>query len=220
MTDIEQSTTTTDITDQVGTAGATVKSGIISSLKGIEEIEAEIVTLVRKTVSGTIKTVRSESDMQLASIDRSAVGDVKPGGSLIADHDVAAAIIACQIGAAGDSQGRARAIHNHLSIGIAATADCQGCSVAGAAITLRIDQNIAAALDDKPALIGRVVRDTTGIAAACYLEPRLIAGHIHPGVIGNRQDTLAALANIKAGAAHLPEVIDRVRSADLRNVQR
>ena len=35
----------------IGKAGTAVKEGVVSSLKGINEIEAEIVSLVRNTVS-------------------------------------------------------------------------------------------------------------------------------------------------------------------------
>jgi hypothetical protein len=36
-------------------AGTTMKEGIVNSLKGINEIEAEIVTLARNTVSQTLR---------------------------------------------------------------------------------------------------------------------------------------------------------------------
>jgi hypothetical protein len=39
----------------IGKAGTEVKEGISSSLKGINEIEAEIVSLVRNTVSNTLR---------------------------------------------------------------------------------------------------------------------------------------------------------------------
>ena len=39
------------IGENIGKTGTTVKDGIVGSLKGINEIEAEIVTLVRDTVS-------------------------------------------------------------------------------------------------------------------------------------------------------------------------
>ncbi len=41
--------------DRIGKAGIAVKEGIISSLQGINEIEAEIVSLVRNTVSNTLR---------------------------------------------------------------------------------------------------------------------------------------------------------------------
>jgi hypothetical protein len=43
------------IKEDVGKAGASVKAGIISGLKGINEIEAEIVSLVRNTVSNAFR---------------------------------------------------------------------------------------------------------------------------------------------------------------------
>ncbi len=39
----------------MGEAGTAVKEGVVSSLKGINEIEAEIVSLVRNTVSNTLR---------------------------------------------------------------------------------------------------------------------------------------------------------------------
>ena len=39
----------------IGKTGTAVKEGIISSLKGLNEIEAEIVSLVRNTVSNTLR---------------------------------------------------------------------------------------------------------------------------------------------------------------------
>ena len=39
------------ISESIGKAGTTVKDGIVSSLKGINEIEAEIVSLVLSYVS-------------------------------------------------------------------------------------------------------------------------------------------------------------------------
>jgi hypothetical protein len=44
------------IEETIGSAGTAVKKGIIGALKGLNEIEAEIVTLVRKTVSDAFKT--------------------------------------------------------------------------------------------------------------------------------------------------------------------
>lgn len=43
----------------IGKAGTTVKDGIVGSLKGLNEIEAEIVTLVRSTVSSTLQVTGS-----------------------------------------------------------------------------------------------------------------------------------------------------------------
>ncbi len=39
---------------EIGKAGGTVKAGIVNSLRGVDDIEAEIVTLVRHTVSNTL----------------------------------------------------------------------------------------------------------------------------------------------------------------------
>src|SRR5208337_1859772 len=46
-------------TEAIGKAGYAVKEGIISSLKGINEIEGEIVSLVRNTVSNTLRSTGS-----------------------------------------------------------------------------------------------------------------------------------------------------------------
>jgi len=43
------------VAESIGRAGLQVKEGIIGSLKGINEIEAEIVGLVRNTVSVALK---------------------------------------------------------------------------------------------------------------------------------------------------------------------
>ena len=45
--------------ERIGKAGSTVKEGIVGSLKGINEIEAEIVSLVRNTVSNTLQATGS-----------------------------------------------------------------------------------------------------------------------------------------------------------------
>ena len=55
MTRDTEPTGTTNIGEELGKAGTTVKEGVVSSLKGINEIEAEIVTTVRNTVSTTLK---------------------------------------------------------------------------------------------------------------------------------------------------------------------
>ena len=58
-------TSTENISDlksaEIGKAGTAVKEGIISSLKGINEIEAEIVSLVRKTVAGALQATGSSA---------------------------------------------------------------------------------------------------------------------------------------------------------------
>jgi hypothetical protein len=54
----------TGIGEGIGKAGTTVKEGIIGSLRGINEIEAEMVSLVRGTISNTLRAtgaVTSES---------------------------------------------------------------------------------------------------------------------------------------------------------------
>ena len=49
----------------MGDAGATVKEGVLSGLKGINEIETQIVTLVKNTVSDTLKATGSVADETL-----------------------------------------------------------------------------------------------------------------------------------------------------------
>jgi hypothetical protein len=46
---------TTGIGEELGKAGTAVKEGIIRSLRGINEIEAEMISLVRNTVSNTLR---------------------------------------------------------------------------------------------------------------------------------------------------------------------
>ena len=49
----------------IGAAGHTVKTGIVSSLRGIDGIESDIVSLVRNTVSNTLRAtgaVGTEAD--------------------------------------------------------------------------------------------------------------------------------------------------------------
>jgi hypothetical protein len=57
-----EETPRTDTVATMGKAGATVKEGVLSSLKGINEIETQIVTLVRNTVSDTLKATCSVAD--------------------------------------------------------------------------------------------------------------------------------------------------------------
>jgi hypothetical protein len=53
---------------KIGAAGAAVKSGIVNSLRGIDEIEAEIVSLVRDTISNSIKTSGALSTETVAMV--------------------------------------------------------------------------------------------------------------------------------------------------------
>ena len=57
-----EETPRTEVRATMGKAGATVKEGVLSSLKGISEIETQIVTLVRNTVSDTLKASGSVAD--------------------------------------------------------------------------------------------------------------------------------------------------------------
>ena len=49
------------IGEMLGEAGATVKEGIVSSLKGLNEIEAQIVSLARNTVTDVLKSTGNRS---------------------------------------------------------------------------------------------------------------------------------------------------------------
>ncbi len=53
----EQKNGTKEVGESIGKAGMAVKEGIVGSLKGINEIEAEIVSLVRTTVSNALRTI-------------------------------------------------------------------------------------------------------------------------------------------------------------------
>ena len=52
--------------EEIGKAGTAVKEGIICSLKGINEIEAEIVCLVRNTVLNTLRAGRDVAGESLS----------------------------------------------------------------------------------------------------------------------------------------------------------
>jgi len=57
MTDEKIPTASEEQKGMLSQAGTAVKEGIVGSLKGINEIEAEIVSLVRNTVSNTLQAV-------------------------------------------------------------------------------------------------------------------------------------------------------------------
>src|SRR3989304_9382084 len=52
--------------EEIGHVGTSVKDGIVSSLKGINEIEAEIVSLVRNIVSNTQRARGAEANGGMA----------------------------------------------------------------------------------------------------------------------------------------------------------
>src|SRR5712691_4076418 len=70
----EEVRTDAGIGESIGTAGTAVKDGIVSSLKGVQEIETEIVNLVRSTVSDTLQATGS-----MASETVTVVRDVVKG---------------------------------------------------------------------------------------------------------------------------------------------
>ena len=75
MSPVEKSnegTPRTNIKATIGEAGATVKEGVLSSIKGINEIETQIVTLVRNTVSDTLKATGSVAD-ETVNVTRSVL---------------------------------------------------------------------------------------------------------------------------------------------------
>jgi len=77
-----EETPRTDIKATIGKAGATVKDGLLSGLKGIGEIETQIVTLVSNTVSDTLKATGSVAD-ETVNVTRSVLqGTFKAAGSL------------------------------------------------------------------------------------------------------------------------------------------
>jgi hypothetical protein len=68
MSEVETSTTSeTSASEAVGKAGTQVKEGIVGSLNGSNEIEAEIVTLVRSTVSNTLKASQAVANESIMS---------------------------------------------------------------------------------------------------------------------------------------------------------
>jgi hypothetical protein len=80
-----EETPQTDIKATMGKAGATVKEGVLSSLKGINEIETQIVTLVRNTVSDTLKATGSVAD-ETVNLTRSLLqGTFKAAAEVGAD---------------------------------------------------------------------------------------------------------------------------------------
>jgi predicted transcriptional regulator len=77
-----EETPRTDIKATIGEAGTTVKEGALSSPKGVNEMETLIVTLVRKTVSYTLKATGSVAD-ETVNVTRSVLqGTFKAAGSL------------------------------------------------------------------------------------------------------------------------------------------
>ena len=80
-----EETPRTDIKATIGKAGATVKDGLLSGLKGIGEIETQIVTLVRNTVSDTLKATGSVAD-ETVNLTRSLLqGTFKAAAEVGAD---------------------------------------------------------------------------------------------------------------------------------------
>jgi hypothetical protein len=95
---IYEETPRTDIKATMGKAGVTVKEGVLSGLKGINEIETQIVTLVKNTVSDTLQATGSVAD-ETVNVTRSVLqGTLKAAeevgtGLLLSSKSVAKGII-------------------------------------------------------------------------------------------------------------------------------
>ena len=83
----EEVRTDAGIGESIGTAGTAVKDGIVSGLKGVQEIETEIVNLVRSTMSDTLQATGS-----VASETVTVVRDVVKG-TLQATEEVGTGLI-------------------------------------------------------------------------------------------------------------------------------
>ncbi len=55
-----------ELHEGTGKAGTAVKEGVINSLRGLDEIEAEIVSLVRNTLSNALRTTGAVADESLS----------------------------------------------------------------------------------------------------------------------------------------------------------
>ena len=66
------------IGEMLGEAGTTVKDGIVGSLKGLNEIEAQIVNLARNTVTDVLKGTGSVAMRPSMSARTSSKGRLKP----------------------------------------------------------------------------------------------------------------------------------------------
>ena len=71
----------------IGAAGTTVKTGIAASLRGIDEIETEIVSLVRNTVSNSIRATGAVGS-EAVNITRDVVK-----GALAATEDLGTGLV-------------------------------------------------------------------------------------------------------------------------------
>ena len=71
----------------IGAAGTTVKTGIAASLRGIDEIETEIVSLVRNTVSNSIRATGAVGT-EAVNITRDVVK-----GALAATEDLGTGLV-------------------------------------------------------------------------------------------------------------------------------
>ena len=72
----EEMRTDAGVGESMGNAGAAVKDSIVGSVRGLHEIEAEIVSLVRHTLSDTVKAtgaVASESVTVMSDVMKGTV---------------------------------------------------------------------------------------------------------------------------------------------------
>jgi predicted transcriptional regulator len=102
-----EETPRTDIKATMGKAGATVKEGVVTILKGVNEIETQIVTLVRSTVSDTLKATGSVAGETVNVTKDVLQGTIKAAeevgtGLLLSSKSVAKGIIMGVSDAGGD----------------------------------------------------------------------------------------------------------------------
>jgi hypothetical protein len=96
----------------MGRAGTAVKEGVARSLKGLNEIEADIVSLVRNTVSDTLKLTADIADMSLSLTTEVVKGAIKATeevgtGLILSTKSVTKGVIMGVGDVGGDEIGRA-----------------------------------------------------------------------------------------------------------------
>src|SRR5438552_13102287 len=77
----EEMRTDAGVGENIGNAGAAVKDSIVGSVRGLHEIEAEIVSLVRHTLSDTVKATGA-----VASESVTVISDVMKGTVQATNH--------------------------------------------------------------------------------------------------------------------------------------
>jgi hypothetical protein len=109
---MEQPQVTTGYAVQIGNAGATVKTGMVSSLRGIDEIEAEIVTLVRNTVSNSMRASGAVTQEGIATVRDVVKGAISAteevgAGLVLSSKSVAKGVVMGMADVGGDVIGAA-----------------------------------------------------------------------------------------------------------------